>query len=190
MMKAIFTKINNTTTNAKMDIYFISNIARIPGVDQGTIEVYHTLIDDNTRKFMGINGSFMWHDHKIKFQETFNGKITIEYDGQKIGEVFWSALYGRLESIPETGINKAQGYVLDIFWKIVRKMNKNTRHIALPKEVQYGEAHIWAEGATIYVRLHDEVIPAMGNKITGEIVSYDDYRLVDLQKVIKRAFLV
>lgn len=176
-------------------------IARIPAVEINGVRVWHAPTKESTGEytsvtFMGLHVEFQWHDHTINIDENNNGKLIVRYDDRKIGEIFWSALWGKLETMPEytnQKISKAEEYILDCLWKAVYKISPKGRpygKVALPKPVQYGDCRIWAEGGTIYAELNGEKLRVMGNTWRGMNWTADDVRLVELQKVIKKAFIV
>lgn len=120
----------------------------------------------------------------------------MEFDDNKIGEIFWSALWGKLELLPnysQIKNTKAQEYILDCLWKCVHKISakgKPYEKVALPKPAKYGDCRIWAEGATIYAENNGEKIRVMGNTWRGLCWTAGDHRVTELQQVIKKAFIV
>lgn len=175
-------------------------IANIPAVETKSLTVWNAPIQEKTGEssyveFMGIHAKFDWHDHTIYIDENYNGKIIVKYDEQEIGQIFWSALWGKLEVLPncDTKITKAQDYILDCLWKCVHRISAKGRpyeKVALPKPVQYGDCHIWAEGATVFAEYYGETIRVMGNTWCGLCWTSCDSRVYELQNVIKKAFIV
>jgi hypothetical protein len=201
MKKQIVNLISIIKGDANEACKLAREIANIPAVEIDSIQVWTAPVKEHTGEcsyveFMGIHAKFTWHDHTITIDETFNGKLIVKYDDNKIGEIFWSALWGKLESIPnytELKITKAQSYILDCMWTCVHKISAKGRpyeKVALPKHVQYGDCRIWAECATIYAENNGEKIRVMGNTWRGLCWTADDVRLVEIQKVIKKAFVV
>ena len=199
MKKEIINLIANIKSDSNEACKLSREIANIPAVDIPSIKVWTAPITEKTNEcssveFMGIYAKFDWHDHVVKINENYNGKLVVYYDEQKIGEIFWSALWGKLETIPNTEIKitKAQDYILDCLWKCVHRISAKGRpyeKVALPKPVQYGDCHIWAEGATIYAENNGEKIRVMGNTWRGLNWTACDYRVTELQHVIKKAFI-
>lgn len=176
-------------------------IANIPAVEVNSIKVWTAPTKETTGpstsvEFMGIHAKFAWHDHGIEIDENYNGKLIVKYDDNKIGEIFWSALWGKLEVIPnftEYKLTKAQDYILDCLWTCVHKISAKGRpyeKVALPKSVQYGDCTIWAEGATVFAEHNGEKIRVMGNTWRGLCWTACDHRVTELQHVIKKAFVV
>lgn len=201
MKKQILNLITNIKSDSNEAVKLAREIANIPAVDITSIKVWTAPTSEKTGEFtsvefMGIHAKFTWHDHTIVIEENHNGKLVVYYDEQKIGEIFWSALWGKLESISnytELKITKAQDYILDCLWKAVHKISAKGRpyeKVALPKKVQYGDCTIWAEGATIYAENNGEKIRVMGNTWRGLAWTACDHRVTELQQVIKKAFIV
>lgn len=201
MKNAIANMISIMKSNSTLDVKIAKEIARIPAVEINSIQVYHAYLEEDTAPsirtgFMGVTGYFDWHGNRIEFKETLNGKIVVSYNGVNIGEIFWSALWGKLESMPnytQLKLSKAQEYILDCLWKVVHKVSAKGRpyeKVALPKKVTYGDTAIWAEGATVYAEYHGEKLRVMGNTINGLTWTLGDGRVSELQKVIKKAFIV
>lgn len=177
-------------------------LAKIPAVEIHSVKAWVAPTEESTGpstsvEFMGTHAKFRWHDHQIEIDENYNGKLVIKYDTKVIGEVFWSALWGKLEATPnftENKLTKAQDYILDCIWKAVHNLSAKGRpysKYALPERVTYGQAEIWAEGATIYAKFNNgETLRVMGNTWRGLGWWECDGRLNDLQKVIKKAFIV
>ena len=189
--------INNIKSESNDARKLARELAKIPAVDLDTMKVWVAPTSERTGEFssvefMGIHAKFAWHDHTIKMHENHNGKIVVKYDGNKIGEIFWSALWGKLESNENPTLTKAQRYLLDCLWKCVYHISakgKPYEKVALPKPVQYGNCHIWAEGATIFAEYNGETIRVMGNTWRGLCWTECDSRVTELQKVIKKAFI-
>ena len=183
-------------------IKLAKQLANIPAVEVNSIKVWTSPTEESTGpstsiEFMGTHAKFNWHDHLIEIDENHNGKLIVKYDSKVIGEVFWSALWGKLEAMPnftEYKLTKAEDYILDCIWKAVHRISAKGRpygKYALPERVKYGQAEIWAEGATIYAKLDNgETIRVMGNTWRGLSWYECDTRVSNLQKVIKKAFIV
>lgn len=193
----------NIMSAIRSDANEASKLAReiasiIPAVEIDSIRVWTTPVEENTDKhpeFMRIHAKFTWHGHTVEIDENYDGKLIINYDKQKIGEIFWSALWGKLESIPNYSHiknTKGEEYILDCLWKCVHRISVKGRpyeKVALPKHVQYGDCHIWAEGATVYAENNGEKIRVMGNTWRGLCWTVDDHRVSELQRIIKKAFV-
>lgn len=201
MRATINNLISNIRSNANEATKLARAIANIPAVDLDSIKVWNAPTNEKTGdytsvEFVGIHAKFTWHDHRIEMCENHNGKIVVSYDDQKIGEIYWSALWGKLESMPnytEVKNNKAMNYMLDTLWTCVHRISAKGRpyeKVALPKKVQYGDYTIYAEGATIYAEHNGEKISVMGNTWRGLTWTQCDHRVTELQKVIKKAFVV
>jgi hypothetical protein len=183
-------------------INLAKQLANIPAVEVNSIKVWTAPTEESTGpsttvEFMGVHAKFMWHDHLIEIDENLNGKLIVKYDSKVIGEVFWSALWGKLEAMPnftEIKLSKAQDYILDCIWKAVHRISAKGRpygKCALPERVKYGQVEIWAEGATIYAKKENgETLRVMGNTWRGLDWCACDPSLSNLQKVIKKAFIV
>ena len=121
MKKQILNLITNIKSDSNEAAKLAREIANIPAIDITSIKVWTAPTSEKTGEFtsvefMGIHAKFTWHDHTIVIEENHNGKLVVYYDEQKIGEIFWSALWGKLESISnytELKITKAQDYILD-----------------------------------------------------------------------------
>ena len=189
--------INNIKSEANDSCKLAREIARIPAVDVESIKVWTAPTSERTDEFasvefMGIHVKFAWHDHVIEIDETYNGTLSIKYDSKVIGEIFWSALWGKLETNENPTLTKAQRYILDSLWKAVYHISAKGRQyekVALPKTVQYGDCTIYAEGATIYAVNNGETIRVMGNTWRGLCWTDCDSRVTEIQKVIKKAFI-
>ena len=197
-MKTIINLINTIKNDANESARLAREIARIPAVDIDSIKVWTAPTSERTDvnssvEFMGIHAKFAWHAHAIEINENYSGELIVKYDSKVIGEVFWSALWGKLESNSNCTITKAQRYILDCLWKCVYNISAKGRpyeKVALPKTVQYGDCTIYAEGATIYAVFNSgETIRVMGNTWRGLLWTDCDCRVLDIQKVIKKAFI-
>ena len=71
---------------------------------------------------------------------------------------------------------------------MIYDLSSNASKIALPKQVQYGDTRIWAEGPAIFAEKNSEKVHVMGHGIFGQIWVTHDIRVADIQAVIK-AFL-
>lgn len=201
MKKNIMNMISIIKGDANEAAKLAREIANIPAVDIPSIKVWTAPTNEKTGEhtsveFMGIHAKFTWHDHTIEINENHNGKLIVKYDDNKIGEIFWSALWGKLEVLPnftEMKITKAQDYILDCLWKAVHKISAKGRpyeKVALPKKVQYGDCTIWAEGATVFAERNGETLRVMGNTWRGLCWTACESRVTELQHVIKKAFVV
>lgn len=200
MKKNIMNMISIIKGDANEAAKLAREIANIPAVEIDSIQVWTAPVKENTSEysyveFMGIHAKFAWHDHTIEIDENYNGKLIIKYDEKKIGEIFWSALWGKLEVLPnftEYKLTKAQDYILDCIWKCVHRISAKGRSyekVALPKKVQYGDCTIYAEGATIYAERNGEKIRVMGNTWRGLCWTACESRVTEIQNVIKKAFI-
>lgn len=201
MKKNIMNMISIIKGDANEACKLAREIANIPAVEVNSIKVWTAPTNEKTGEytsveFMGIHAKFTWHDHTIEINENHNGKLIVKYDDNKIGEIFWSALWGKLEVLPnftELKITKAQDYILDCLWKAVHKISAKGRpyeKVALPKKVQYGDCTIWAEGATVFAERNGETLRVMGNTWRGLCWTACESRVTELQIVIKKAFVV
>lgn len=200
-MNAITNMIICMKSDANDEVKLAKELAKIPCVEVSSIKVWSAPTEEETGlhrsvEFMGLHGKFRWHDHTINIDENYNGKIIVSYDGTKIGEVFWSALWGKLESLPnytEVKIAKAQDYILDCIWKAIHNISAKGRpngKVALPKKVVYGDCTIWAEGATVFAKCGEDTLRVMGNTWRGLLWTESEPRVTELQKVLKKAFVV
>ena len=173
-------------------------ITKIPGVETRTVQVYHAPENESTGeyasiRFTAIHAEFEWHGHSISIVENHNGQLIVKYDGTEIGQIFWSALWGKLESSHTEKLTKAQEYILDCLWKVVHKISAKGRpyeKVALPKPVQYGDCHIWADGATVFAERNGKRLRVMGNTWRGLNWTACDPTISEIQKVLKKAFIV
>lgn len=200
MKKNIMNMISVIKGDANEACKLARELANIPAVEVNSIKVWTAPTKESTGpsttvEFMGIHAKFTWHDHGIEIDENHNGKLIVKYDDNKIGEIFWSALWGKLESIPnytELKITKAQSYILDCLWTAIHKISAKGHpyeKVALPKKVQYGDCTIWAEGATVFAEHNGETIRVMGNTWRGLCWTACDHRVTEIQNVIKKAFI-
>lgn len=201
MKKNIMNMISIIKGDANEAAKLAREIANIPAVDINSIKVWNAPTNEKTGEyssieFMAVHAKFTWHDHAIEIDENHNGKLIVKYDSKVIGEIFWSALWGKLEVISnftEYKLTKAQDYILDCLWRCIHKISAKGRpyeKVALPKKVQYGDCAIYAEGATIYAERNGETIRVMGNTWRGLCWTACDHRVTELQNVIKKAFVV
>jgi hypothetical protein len=198
MKKDIMNMINIIKGDANASAKLARVIANIPAVELDSIRVWTAPIKEQTGEystveFMGTHAKFDWHDHTIEIEENHNGKLIVKYDSKVIGEIFWSALWGKLEATPNyTELKKAQEYILDCIWKAVLRISAKGRpyeKVALPNKVQYGDCTIWAEGATVFAEHNGETIRVMGNTWRGLCWTACDHRVTEIQNVIKKAFI-
>lgn len=138
-----------------------------------------------------LNVVFEWHGHKIELVETDDDRIRTTYDEEKISEHYWSAETGRIREVLLGDLDKrskAKTYIIDQIYKMIYDMSSSASKISLPKEVQYGDTRIWAEGSAIFAEKNGEKVHVMGHKIFGQIWITHDIRVAEIQSVIKRAF--
>jgi hypothetical protein len=181
-MNAIINLIATIRSNANGDIKIIKRINEIPCVEK--LNVWH----DAENK---INVSFEWHGHIIKVIEIDNDRMLTTYDEEKISEHYWSAQTGRITEVLLGEIakrSKAKTYIIDQIYKMIYDLSTDNRKICLPKQVQYGDTRIWAEGSMIFAEKNGEKVHVMGHKIFGQIWVTNDVRVSEIQIVIKRAF--
>jgi hypothetical protein len=167
---------------ANEDVKIIRRINEIPCVEE--LNVWH----DGKKK---LHVSFEWHGHKIELVETDDDRIQTTYDEEKISEHYWSAETGRIKEILLGDLDKrtkAKSYIIDQIYKMIYDLSSNSSKIALPKEVQYGDTRIWAEGSAIFAEKNGEKVHVIGHKIFGQIWISNDIRVADIQAVIKKAF--
>lgn len=169
-------------SNANEDVKIIRRINEIPCVEK--LNVWH----DGEKK---LRSSFEWHGHKIELVETDDDRIQTTYDGEKISEHYWSAETGRIREVLLGEIakrTKAKSYIIDQVYKMIYELSADNRKICLPKQVQYGDTRIWAEGSAIFAEKNGEKVHVMGHKIFGQIWVDRDIRVAEIQSVIKKAF--
>ena len=170
-------------SNANSDVRIIRRINEIPCIEK--LNVWH----DGKNK---LNVSFEWHGHEIVLVETDGDRIQTSYDGEKISEHYWSAQTGRITEVLIGEIakrSKAKTYIIDQVYKMIYELSSNTSKIALPKQVQYGDTRIWAEGSEILAENNGKKVHVMGHKIFGQIWVVRDIRVAEIQSVIKNAFM-
>lgn len=169
-------------SNADSDVRIIRRINEIPCIEK--LNVWH----DGKYK---LHVSFEWHGHEIVLVETDGDRIQTSYDGEKISEHYWSAETGRMKEVLLGDLDKrskAKTYIIDQIYKMIYDLSSNNSKIALPKQVQYGDTRIWAEGSMILAEKNGEKVHVMGHKIFGQIWLTHDIRVADIQAVIKKAF--
>ena len=138
-----------------------------------------------------LNISFEWHGHKIEVFETDDDRIQTRYDEEKISEHYWSAETGRIKEILLGDLDKrtkAKSYIIDQVYNMIYDLSTDNRKIALPKQVQYGDYTIWAEGPAIFAEKNGNKIYVMGHGIFGQLWVTHDIRVANIQAVIKKAF--
>lgn len=199
-MKGINNLTNIIRSNADETIKLTREIAKIHAVEVDSIQVWTSPTSEKTGEyssveFTAIHAKFTWHGHKVVINENFGGKLLVDYDEQRIGEIFWSATWGKLETIPnmEVSLNKAQEYILDRLWRAVYHISAKGRpyeKVALTKAITYDGYYIHTEGAVVYADKDGESIRVMGNTWRGLLWTACDENVAEIQKVIKKAFTI
>jgi hypothetical protein len=200
VMSAITNLENIIRSNANESVKLTREIAKIHAVEIDSIQVWTSPTSEKTGEyssveFTAIHAKFTWHGHKIVINENFDGKLLVDYDEQRIGEIFWSSMWGKLETIPniELTLTKAQEYILDRLWRAVYHISAKGRpyeKVALTKAITYDGYHIHAIGAVIYAEKNGETIRVMGNTWRGLLWTACDSKMTEIQKVIKKAFTI
>lgn len=181
-MNNIINLIANIHDKANGEVKIARRINEIPCIEK--LNVWH----DGEKK---LRAAFEWHGHKIVLVETDGDRIQTSYDGEKISEHYWSAQTGRITEVLLGEIakrTKAKSYIIDQVYKMIYELSDGNRKICLPKQVQYGDTRIWAEGSMIFAEKNGEKVYVMGHKIFGQIWVTRDIRVAEIQSVIKKAF--
>lgn len=181
-MNNIINLIATIHDKANMEAKIAKRINNIPCIED--LNVWH----DGKNK---LHVSFEWHGHKVETIELDDDRILTTYDGEKISEHYWSAETGRIKEVLLGDLDKrtkAKSYIIDQVYKMIYELSTDNKKIALPKTVQYGDTRIWAEGSAIFAEKNGEKVHVMGHKIFGQIWVTHDFRVVEIQTVIKRAF--
>ena len=181
-MNNIINLLTTIRDNANDEMKVAKRINNIPCIED--LNVWH----DGKNK---LNVSFEWHGHAIKLVETEFDRIQTSYDEEKVSEHYWSAETARIKEVLLGDLDKrtkAKMYIIDQVYKIIHDLSEKSSKIALPKQVQYGDTCIWAEGPAIFAEKNGEKIRVMGHKIFGQVWINHDIRVTEIQTVIKRAF--
>lgn len=176
-MNSIMNLISNIRTNNNSTVKLAKAICRIPAVDIDGIRVWTAPTEEKTGpstsvEFIGIHAKFDWHDHTIELNESFDGKMIVKYDNQKISEIYWSASNGCLTNMTENIVykSKAVSYICDQMFMVVLRCSdtsKTAMHVSLNESISVGDTKVYAEGATVYTYKDGKKERVCGNTWNG-----------------------
>jgi hypothetical protein len=184
-----------TSTN-KLELTIAKELAKIHRIDVDSINVYHaprserTSPTTTTTKYRLLNIEFVWAGHKVTAYETTIHKLIVEFDGKKITEIFWTAIYGGLDDIRECKLTNDEDYICECIWRTIYKISAKSnfnKKIALKKIVTIGETRIWAEGTQVKMSKNGKTKAIMGHTLDGRMRTSCDAPS-EITALIERAF--
>lgn len=192
--------IENMRSNANDARHIIRQVSRIPGVDIATVRAWNAPTTEEISayksvRFDGFHAEFTWHDAIVTIDESFDGCLSVRYNDQLIGKIYWSACTGDLvlTTNPDHLNTKAQEWVAETIYKVVYRISvkgRTYKKYALPNAMEFGEYRIYTEYASIYARnKNGEVFRVCGNKYNGNTYSESDIHVFEIGKIMRRAFM-
>jgi hypothetical protein len=200
-MNAINNLISIIRSNNNTTLKLAKAICKIHAVNPNTIKVWAAPTEEKTGEhtsveFTGIHAKFDWHDHKIELNESFDGKIIVKYDDQKISEIYWAASCGCLMNITENIVykSKAMSYICDKMFGVVLRCSDTSsaaRHVALNKSISVGETTVYAEGSTVYTYKDGRKERVCGNTWDGRYwySNETNSEINKIQDIIRKMFI-
>lgn len=196
-MNKIMNMLSIMNSANKLAFAIAKELAKIHRIDIDSIQVYHaprserTSPTTTTTMYKMLNIDFLWAGHRVTAYETVTHKLIVEFDGKKITEIFWTAIYGGLEDLRESKLTDDEGYICDCIWRIIYKISAKTRlnkKIALKKIVAIGDIKIWAEGAQVKMAKNGKTSSIMGHTLDGRMWTSCDAP-AEITALIENAFM-
>lgn len=180
----------------KLELTIAKELTKIHRVDIDSINVYHaprserTSPTTTTTMHKMLNIDFLWAGHRVTAYETITHKLIVEFDGKKITEIFWTAIYGGLDDIRECKLTNDEEYICECIWRMIYKISAKSnfnKKIALKKIVTIGDTRIWAEGTQVKMNKNGKTEAIMGHTLDGRMWTSCDAPS-EITNLIERAF--